>query len=174
MAKSSKKQIESDEKKVLQELQINSRESADDIAKKCGFSRQKAWRIIKKLEENKTIWGYGTVVENKNLNLKEYLVLIKKTTWPIEQLADKIISREIEKKAKNLGVSIISSHYLHGQYDWTFSFHTEDIRKAKKFCEAFNQFYQKYIKELILIEKIFSVKKCGIQNPNIDKLKEFI
>jgi len=60
MAKSSKKQIEIDERKVLAELQRNSRESADDIAKKCGFSRQKSWRIVNRLEENQTIWGYGT------------------------------------------------------------------------------------------------------------------
>jgi len=56
MAKSSKKQIYEDELKVIAELQKNAKESINIIAKKCGFSRQKAWRIIKKLEEDKTIW----------------------------------------------------------------------------------------------------------------------
>ncbi len=56
MAKSSKKQIYEDELKVIVELQKNSNENIGAIAKKCGFSRQKAWRIIKELEENKTIW----------------------------------------------------------------------------------------------------------------------
>ena len=173
MAKSSKKQIEEDERKVLIELQRNSRESADDIAKKCGFSRQKAWRIMNRLEENQTIWGYGTVVDNEKLELKEYLILIKKTNWPVEKLADIIISRNIEKKAEELGVWIGSSYYLHGQYDWALSFTAENIKQAKRFSEVFNETYQKYVSDLILIEKLFTIKKCGIQNPNLEKLKEF-
>ena len=56
MPKSSKKQIDADEKKVKRELKKNSKESIDKIAKKCEFSRQKVWRIIKRLEKNKTIW----------------------------------------------------------------------------------------------------------------------
>jgi len=47
MSKSSNGQIEQDEKKVLTELKINSKENIDTIAKQFGFSRQKAWRIIK-------------------------------------------------------------------------------------------------------------------------------
>ncbi len=41
MAKSSKKQIDQDEKRVIEQLQRNSNESIDKIAKTCGFSRQK-------------------------------------------------------------------------------------------------------------------------------------
>jgi len=52
MAKSSKKQIYEDELKVIAELQKNAKESIDVISKKCGFSRQKTWRIIKGLEGN--------------------------------------------------------------------------------------------------------------------------
>ena len=49
--------ITEDEKKVLDALEKNGKESIDDIAKRCKFSRQKVWRIIKHFEENKTIWG---------------------------------------------------------------------------------------------------------------------
>ena len=41
MAKSSIKQIKEDEKKILAELQKNSRGSADSIAEKCGFHVKK-------------------------------------------------------------------------------------------------------------------------------------
>ena len=37
-----------------------------------------------------------------------------------------------------------------------------------------NEIYYRYISDLILIEKIFPIKKCGIQNPNLKKLKEFV
>ena len=39
MAKTSKEQIDADEKKVIRELQKGSKESIDKIAKNCGFSR---------------------------------------------------------------------------------------------------------------------------------------
>ena len=68
MPKSSKKQIDEDEKKVIAALQKNSKESIDKIAKKCGFSRQKVWRIIKRLENNQTIWGYHAVVDDEILS----------------------------------------------------------------------------------------------------------
>jgi len=39
MPKSSREQIDNDEQRILRELQNNSKESIDKIAKKCGFSR---------------------------------------------------------------------------------------------------------------------------------------
>ena len=45
MAKNSVKQIEQDEKKILEELKENANKSINDIAEKCGFSRQKVWRV---------------------------------------------------------------------------------------------------------------------------------
>jgi len=58
MPKSSKKQINEDEKKLLKVLQTSSGDNIENIAKKCGFSRQKVSRIKKRLEKDKTIWGY--------------------------------------------------------------------------------------------------------------------
>ena len=65
MAKVSAKQIDIDERKVIAALQSNAKESIDVIAKQCGFSRQKVWRIIKRLEKNRTIWGYHAVVDSE-------------------------------------------------------------------------------------------------------------
>ena len=65
MAKSSKKQIYEDELKVVDELQKNAKENIDVISKNSGFSRQKTWRIIKRLEEDRTIWGYAAVVNEE-------------------------------------------------------------------------------------------------------------
>ena len=173
MARSSRKQIEEDERKVIAELQKNARESVDQMSKKFDFSRQKVWRIINRLEKDHTIWGYPTLVDNEKLGLRSYLVLIKKTIKSVEELADIIISRDLEKRAEELNVRIESSHYLHGQYDWAICFTAEDIEQAKKFTEALITTYQTYIGDLILMEKIFPVKRCGLQNPHLEKLKEF-
>jgi DNA-binding Lrp family transcriptional regulator len=174
MARSSRKQIYEDEIKIINQLKKNARESIDEIAKRCGFSRQKVWRIINRLEENKIIWGYSAITDNGKLEQNSYLMLIKKSNEPIEKLAERIISREIEEKISELGITLESSHYLNGQYDWLICFTAEDIIRAKKFGELVNKTFSKHISEIVLIEKIFSVKKCGIQNPSIHKLRDFV
>lgn len=52
-----KKQIDLDKKKVIEQLQKNSNEGIDSKEKKYGFFSQNIWRFIKRLENNKTIWG---------------------------------------------------------------------------------------------------------------------
>jgi len=75
MAKSSVKQIEQDERRILGELAKNANKSVNDIAETCGFSRQKVWRVINNLEKNHTIWGYIAVVNQEKLNKKDILCL---------------------------------------------------------------------------------------------------
>ena len=174
MGKTSKKQMDRDDKKVITLLEKNAKDNIDNIAKKCGFSRQKVWRIIKRLEKSKTIWGYTAITDNEKLGLNNYVILITKSNEPVEKLADLIISREIEKKAKEHKITIDQSEYLHGYYDWLICFSALDIKHAKRFCEILNSTYHKHIKNLVLIERIFSIKKSGIPNPNMKKLKEFV
>lgn len=175
MPKSSKKQIDKDEKKVIHELQKNAKESIDKIAQRSRFSRQKVWRIIKRLEKNKTIWGYSAIINEEKLNLNHYILLIKRTTLPIdEKLTDKIVTRQLEKIVPKLGIKIETSLYVHGIYDWILTFTAYDIKQAKKFSEKFNEFYKGYIAELHLLETLFQIKKQGILNPKAVDLKQFL
>ena len=171
MPKSSRKQIDADEKKVLQELQKNSKESIDKVAKKCGFSRQKVWRIIKRLEKNKTIWGYCAIVDNEKLDRKRYIMLIKRSNKPLGDTVNKIVDLTIHTKGKDIGVDIIDSSYLHGRYDWMFIFTASDIKNAKKFSELLSIEYHHVIGEIHLLEDIFPIKKSNVINPNVKKLR---
>jgi len=175
MPKSSREQIREDELKVIKELQKNSNASIDNIAKNCGFSRQKVWRITKRLEKNKTIWGYSTIADVEKQNLTEYTVLIKRTNIPLtEKLAEDIIVRKIEDLLPSTRMKIENSYYVHGEYDWIIIFTAENIQQAKKFCETLNNIYQGYIKELHLMETMFTIQKQGLLNPEANKLKEFL
>ena len=94
MPKNSKEQITDDEKKIIHELQKNAKENIDKIAKKCGFSRQKVWRVIKRLEKNKTIWGYSAIVANEKVDLTHYTMLVKRTIVPVDEKLRNMISKE--------------------------------------------------------------------------------
>ncbi len=173
MAKNSKKQIRKDEKKIIEELLSNANKSINEIAKNCGFSRQKVWRIIKNLEENNTIWGYTAVIDEEKIQKKSYIILIKRTNQPLDKsMIKKITNRELDKKADKIGIKIVSSIYTNGLYDYVICIEAADIKEAKKFCEALTKSFKGFIQELHLLDKMFSVQKCGIENPNVEGLEK--
>ncbi len=174
MARRSIQQMKEDEDKIIEELQRNARGSIDSIASKFRFSRQKVWRIIKRLEKTKKIWGYSAIIDEEELNKKRFIVLVKRSAEPLEDAIQKIIDQTLHGLGENIGVTIECSSFLHGEYDWMFIIVANDIKDAKRFCNLFTTEYNKWITEVHLVEDIFSVKKCGIINPKLDKLKEFL
>ena len=175
MPKRSKENIEIDTQQIIKAFQEDARVSLNEIAEKTGFSRQKIWRIIKNLEKNKTIWGYTTIIDEKKQNLKNYILLVKKNTVPIDgKTLDTIISRELDKLAENIGVTIETSKYVHGEYDWVLSITARDIKQVKMFSEIFYKLYRDHITKLHILETLFTTKKQQILNPENKKLKDFI
>jgi len=174
MPKNSKEQIANDEKKILRELQKNSKENIDNIAKRCSFSRQKVWRVIKRLEKDKTIWGYRAVVDDEKMGLKRYLILIKRTHKPISQMQLNVItSRKVKQASSKLGINIECSYYLHGSYDWFIMVTAKDLRFVKKVIEVFTILLKGFISEVKVEEVIFPVETNNFTNPNLDQIKEF-
>ena len=175
MAKSSKEDIIKDEQKILEKLKTNANKSINEIAKECGFSRQKVWRIIKQLEKNRIIWGYTAIINEEKQGNDTYIILIKRTTQPLdEDLAEKIISRKIEDQMDKLQCKMVSSIYTHGLYDWVLIITAKEIKQAKQVCELLRMRYQKYLSEVILIKSLFPLKIQGITNPDGVKLKDFL
>jgi DNA-binding Lrp family transcriptional regulator len=174
MGMSSKKQIKDDEKKLLMTLRKNSNDSIEQIAKRCGFSRQKFWRVKKRLEKNKTIWGYNTVFDDDKLGLKRYLILIKRTNKPLSPLQLKIISsRKIMQVTAKLGINVECSFFIHGSYDWFFSVTAKDIKHVKKVINIFTILLKDVISEVDVQEVIFPVEKNNFTNPNVNQIKDF-
>jgi DNA-binding Lrp family transcriptional regulator len=174
MPKSSNKQIQKDEKKILKELRKNANKSVNEIAQSLGFSRQKVWRVIKNLEKNKTIWGYTAVIDQEKLNKKTYMLLMKRSNKPIPKEAlNLIVSKDLASEVRKTGIEIINSTYTNGLYDWIVCFNANDIKEAKNLVEKFNQLFEGYISEIHLLEEMFSTVNGGIDNPDIKKLKNF-
>ena len=174
MAKNSVKQIEQDEKRILEELKKNANKSINDIAETCHFSRQKVWRVIKNLEKNHTIWGYAAVVDEEKENKKSYIMLMKRTNKPVSQeLLEHIITRERANEVRKMGIEITNSIFLHGTFDWILCFNAPDLKTAKGYIEMFNKFFEGYVSEVHLEEKIFATVSGGLDNPDAKKLNNF-
>ena len=174
MAKISYDKIEKDEKKVINEFQSNARDSIENIAIRCGFSRQKVLRIIKRLESEKKIWGYSAIIDNEKFDLKRYLILIRRSTEPIDDAISKIIELTLHKKGRKIGVIIEGSSYIYGRYDWILIVTAKDIANVKKFSNILEKEYRNVISEVHIMEELFPVTRSGITNPNMEKLRDFV
>ena len=175
MVKSSKDQIEQDEKKILSELVKNSKENIDAIAKHCGFSRQKAWKLIKQLEAKKLIWGYTAIFDEQKIGQTHFILMLKRTSKPFKEgTADRIISRRAEDIMKKLEGTIESSAYVHGDYDWVVTFTAKDIKQAKKYSDTLIALHPGEIEKTTLLQTMMFVKKQYILNPERKKLTDFL
>lgn len=172
MARKSVNQMKKDELKIIESLKQNARGSIDHISKKYKFSRQKVWRIIKRLEKSKKIWGYYTVTDDEKLNQKRFVILIKRSTEPIDDTIQKIVDFTMTDHTKELNVDIECSSYLHGHYDWMFIIAAQDIKDVKRYTHLLSKEYQLWINEILVLQDIFPLKKYGIFNPNIKKIEE--
>ena len=172
MAKTSKKQIYEDERKILVELKGNARGNIDDIAKKCGFSRQKIWRIMKRLENDKTIWGYTTIIDDEKFGRKKFIILIKRSVGSVSETIKKIMDLTMQKKALQVGINIEHSLYLHGSYDWLFILTAENLKNVNKFSNILVTEYSNIISDIKIMECMFPIQQSTIINPNIGKFKD--
>jgi len=175
MVKVSREQMDKDEKRILAALQKNAQESIDMLAKRCGFSRQKVWRIVKRLEKTRLIWGYSAIIDEKKNDLNHYTLLIKRTTKRLdEKTIDIITTRKLEDIVEGLGATVENSYYVNGEYDWIITFTVADIIQAKKFCESLLSLHAGVIEKTILLETLFVVKNHYILNPESKQLREFL
>jgi DNA-binding Lrp family transcriptional regulator len=175
MSKSSKDQMDMDEKKVLSELVKNANKNIETIAKLCNFSKQKTWRIIKRLEAKDLIWGYTAIFNEEKMGMKHFMVLIKRSMKRLDETTiNKIVSRKLEDIIKDAGVTIESSSYVHGDYDWILTFTAKDVIQAKKFADALVAFHPGMIENISIEETLMFIKKHYILNPEKARLKEFL
>jgi DNA-binding Lrp family transcriptional regulator len=174
MVKSSKETIMKDEQKILTLLEHSAKESIDELAKICGFSRQKVWRIIKHLEERKIIWGYTAITDEKIKDLKHFTALVKRNNEPFDSnIKKEMIFDKIDNYPQGL-IQTENIYYTHGICDFIFTFYAPDIVAAKKFLDLSLVRLNKYIKDYTLIETLFPIRRQGLKNPKIKELAEYI
>ena len=175
MTKYSREQLAKDEIKILAELQKNSNESIDTIAKHCRFSRQKVWKTIKQLEESQMIWGYTAVVDEQKQGLQKFILSIKRSDKTLDKKSmDEIAKDKLEKIISKMGVTIESSYYGHGEYDWILLFTANDLKQAKKFADLLLGAYPGIVAKISLFQTLFIQREHRVPNPDQEKLSEFL
>lgn len=174
MPKNSQKQIGKDEEMVVNELQKDAKQSIDKIAKSCGFSRQKVWRIIKKLEEENTIWGYTTMFNYDKFGFKHYTILVKRKPKPFsKEIVEDIMKGHLGDRLPEGNIKIDSALFVHGEYDWIISFTAPSVKLMKKFCDRLMSIFGEFIESYSVQETIIPVRRQGIKNPLAKDLVDY-
>jgi len=175
MSKTSRDQMDQDEKKVLSELLKNSTNNIETVAKNCRFSKQKTWRTVKRLEDKGFIWGYTTIIDEEKVGLKHFMLMVKRTMKQLDQTTvDKIVSRQLEDLVKEIGITVESSSYVHGEFDWVLTFTARDIIQAKKFSDSLITLHPGVIEKTMILQTLMFSRKQYIINPEKHRLREFI
>jgi len=175
MPKNNQDKIDEDEKKVLKTLQQNSNHSIEHLAKNCGFTTQKLLRIKKRLENNNIIWGYSAVTDYKNIDLKHFTVLFKRTTNPLnKEVIEDVTKGFLEDSFPEGKIIIENVLYVHGEYDWIISFIAPDTLTMKKFCDKLIKKFGDYIASYSVHQTIITIRKQGIKNPTAEEQGNFL
>jgi DNA-binding Lrp family transcriptional regulator len=175
MTKSSKEQMQKDVNMVLAELQKNSNKNIDLIAKSVSFSKQKVWRIIKQLEKERFIWGYSAITDVEKQDLEKYILFFKRSSIQFdEKTANEVNLNGVLNDYSKLSITIETSYYIHGEYDWVIIFTAKNIIYAKKFVNLMQDKYPGLIEKLQLARVLYTPRDHYIINPTPLKAKEIV
>ncbi len=148
--------------------------SIREMAKELKSYRQTIWRRKKKLEDDKTIWGYTAVIDENKRNNILYLVLMKMKPMTAG-LADTIIKRMVEREHNKRNIRLIDAFHVNGEYDWIIRFSAPDHAIASSYFDALRLIFEDYLLEKpIIVDVSFILMAEGKRNPDVKKLYDFV
>jgi len=125
-------------KKILSQLDINSRQSNSKIAKKVGLSKEVVNYRIKNLEESGIIKGYYTVIDFSKLgyfSIRVYLKLLDASTEKEKEMLEFLVNHK----------NTFFVAKIDGAYDIGFGTWIKEIYEFEKFWNSFKMKFKKFI-----------------------------
>lgn len=136
--------IDAKDRQILYHLDLNARQSNADLAKKVGLSKDAVGYRIKKMEENKIIRGYNTIIDPSRLGYILYRILFNLIDVSFEKKEELIAYL---KKDKRIGwISQLDGAWNFGFVIWVKS--NSEFREF--FNLGFNKQFKKHIKEKLI------------------------
>jgi len=173
----SKKQIKNDEERVAHLLLRDPSMDAVTIAKKCGLSKQKVWRIIRKMEERGVIFSHPASLNLKNFGKRSFLILFERSTKVVDdelikQMTQPELLDELEKE--DIAAWVEDSYYLSGGYDWAIIITVDEHKDLIRFIEHWRKYYGEYFSRVIHSEIMWVATRNSIRNPNTTEISEIL
>lgn len=156
-------ELDTKDKKILEQLDLNSRQSNNQIAKKVRISKDVVGYRINNLEKQKIILGYYSVLNIAKLGYMTYKIMLtfQNTTSKIEK---EIIG--YLKNNKNVGWLVSCEGY----YNLMIVIWVKNVFIFENFFVGFLKKYSRYIKErdILLITENHSCRKAYLFDKKVD------
>jgi Lrp/AsnC family transcriptional regulator for asnA, asnC and gidA len=137
--------IDVKDRKILYQLDIDSRQSFRSIGRKVGLSKDVVASRVKKLKENDVIKNFHTVIDRCKLGYVSY-----RFYFNLQYVTPEIREEIIDYFVKNKYVRFVSS--TEGHYDLTLILYVKDVSKCYSVWEKILSKYRDY-----LANQVFSV-----------------
>ena len=112
--------------------------------------------------------------DEEKLDLKKYIILLKRTNKPISPEKLQIpIKGVVKRELAKMGIEIDFNLLVHGDFDLALCATTRGVKELVLLTNALNKMFGEYITEMKTLEVLFPLQNGGIDNPNLEKLKEF-
>ncbi len=155
-------QLDIKDRKILYQLYLNCRQSNTQIGKKVGLSKQVVDYRIKRMEEERIITGYQTVMNSFKLgyDIYRYYITFQNANQNIKkEIIDFLIQYE----------DIFNVYSASGLYDLGIVIWVKNLRKFQLFWEEFNDTYGDFISDKIYsVLLYFYMYRPTVLNPNFD------
>ncbi|MBI2499043.1 Lrp/AsnC family transcriptional regulator [Candidatus Woesearchaeota archaeon] len=154
------------DKKILYQLDLNSRQSNSEIAKKVQLSKDIVNYRIKKLESEGFISGYYTIINFYQLGYISIRVYIKLVNTPVDK-ENEILDFLINNKNTFFVVKI------DGNFDIGFGTYVKDIYQFEEFYQDFKKNFKKYIgkEQISIFTKVYHFHRPYIIDKEFDDTK---
>lgn len=138
------------DKRILYELDSNSRQSCSQIAKKIGLSTEVVNYRIKRLEQEKIITQYQLIVNLSKLNILQFKICLS-----LQHINSEKLQKIIDRLNKNESLKWIVS--CRGNWDLLIAIETDSIEHIKKEKDEILSLFENHIEKKsisILVEAI--------------------
>ena len=155
------------DRKILYELDLNSRQPLSAVAKKVGLSKQTTINRVRRLEHEGAIQKYLAVIDLSRLGYSGYKVLLR------FQSADNDLRAELVGYVKaHSNVEFVSS--TDGNFDLNFNIFAKNIEELDGYLREFNNRFGRFISErqmMPLIVGKFYPRACLVVKKERERAK---
>ncbi len=167
--------MEKDEERIGHELLKDPTLDAVAIAEKLGLSKQKVWRVLKKMEENGVILSHPASLNAMKMRKRTFLLLFERSSRSIdsrflELLLHPYIIDELEKEG--IKAVVEESYYLNGVHDWAIIITVEEHRDLLKWIELWRRDYGEYYSKISQSEIMWIHQRNSILNNDRKELTD--
>jgi DNA-binding Lrp family transcriptional regulator len=170
-------QLEIDERRIGYELLKDPTLDAGTIATRLGLSKQKVWRVIKKMEKGGVILSHPSSLNPRKMGKRTFLLLFERSSRPMDnRFVELVLRPRIIEETEQKGIKAVveDSYYLNGVHDWAIIITVDEHKDLLKWIELWRRDYAEYYTKISQSEIMWIHQRNSILNKDMKELYDVL